>query len=868
MKPGVSRNRAPKMARNGFARRCHRLAQKLSPARLALLVGLGLLAGANACAAPPDALGRLDQALKAVAAFAYGKDAAPLSLVEQIVVQAAKDPGQRAEVETRLLEVLRQPATRDGKEFVCRQLFTIGTARAVPQLEAMLTDPELSHIARFALGRNEDPAAAAALQRALGKTSGKLQAGMVNSLGDKRYELAAPDLQRLLDSPDAVVAEAAATALGKIGGPRAVTALQAARLKAQANLRRRIEAALLLAADRLLADGQKAAATRIYEVFYAPDQPRHLRLAGLRGLLATGARQALPALVESIRSPDARFRSAAIGLARSASGEAVTRALAELLPTLPPEGQELLLGALAARNDAGAAPAVLTAAKSSSGTVRAAAYEALGAVGEASAVDLLVGAAATSSGPEQQAARAGLLQISRGDVGQALVRALGSAEPKRQLEAIRAIAGRRARGAVGELLQLAGGGESAVRREAIKALGVLADERTLADLLGLVAKLREGDDLLEVEQAVAAAFQRVPDPEKQAAPVLAVLVGAPASAKPVLLRLLSRSGTPGALGAVQTALKDENAVVREGALRALADWPDAAPAEDLLAQVRAATDATSKVVALRGFVRMAGLSKDPATMYARAMELAERPEDKKLVLGSLGAAEPLAALKLVEPCLKNDQLRAEAALAAIEIADRLRPRDAPRAKAVVKEALAVTTDAGLRQKGQEVINQIEQFEGYLLEWVGSGPYQEKDKDAHALFDLVLPPERPGATDIKWTRLTKGVGTWAINLAEALGGGDDVVAYARTRVWSPQAQEVRLEFGSDDGLKAWLNGAVVHANNTERGLAPRQDTAKAKLKEGWNDLLLKVTNRSGDWGFCCRIRQPDGSALEGLKAEAR
>jgi hypothetical protein len=255
-------------------------------------------------------------------------------------------------------------------------------------------------------------------------------------------------------------------------------------------------------------------------------------------------------------------------------------------------------------------------------------------------------------------------------------------------------------------------------------------------------------------------------------------------------------------------------------------------------------------------------------MYARAMELAERPEDKKLVLGSLGAAEPVAALKLVEPCLKDDQLRAEAALAAIEIADRLRQRDAPRAKAVVKDALAVTTDSGLRQKGQEVINQIEQFEGYLLEWVGSGPYQEKDKDAHALFDLVFPPERPEATEVRWTRLTKGVGTWAINLAEALGGGDDAVAYARTRVWSPQAQEVRVEFGSDDGLKAWLNGAVVDANNTERALAPRQDAAKAKLKEGWNDLLLKVTNRSGDWGFCCRIRQPDGSALEGLKAEAR
>jgi len=44
--------------------------------------------------------------------------------------------------------------------------------------------------------------------------------------------------------------------------------------------------------------------------------------------------------------------------------------------------------------------------------------------------------------------------------------------------------------------------------------------------------------------------------------------------------------------------------------------------------------------------------------------------------------------------------------------------------------------------------------------------------------------------------------------------------------------------------------------------------KTRLREGWNDLVLKVVNRGGGWGFACRIRQPDGSALEGLKLEAR
>ncbi len=99
------------------------------------LLGLALAISATTSAAPADSLDRLDQALKAVPAFEYGKDAAPLGVVEQIVVQAAKDPALRLEVETRLLELLGKPATRDAKEFLCRQLFTIGTARSVPSLE-------------------------------------------------------------------------------------------------------------------------------------------------------------------------------------------------------------------------------------------------------------------------------------------------------------------------------------------------------------------------------------------------------------------------------------------------------------------------------------------------------------------------------------------------------------------------------------------------------------------------------------------------------------------------------------------------------------------------------------------------------------
>jgi hypothetical protein len=349
--------------------------------------------------------------------------------------------------------------------------------------------------------------------------------------------------------------------------------------------------------------------------------------------------------------------------------------------------------------------------------------------------------------------------------------------------------------------------------------------------------------------------------------VLAAFAAASADAKPVLLHLLGLTATKRALEVTRAAVKDENVPVREAAIRSLAEWPDAAPADDLIELVRTADRASYKVIALRGYVRMAGLGKNAGAMYARALEVAERPEDKKLVLSSLGSADGVQAVDLVVPYLKNEQLRAEAAQALVQIVDRLRQTDVPRSRAALKSILAVSVDSRIQVQAQELLNQLAPYEAHILDWVGAGPYSAKDKGPQELFDIVFPPEKAEA-DVKWVHLTKGVGTWDVNLAEALGGGDNVVGYVRTRLWSPTAQEARLEMGSDDGLKAWMNGVVVHANNVNRGITVRQDTAKVKLNEGWNELLLKVTNGGGGWACSCRVRGPDGSELEGLKYEAK
>ena len=99
------------------------------------------------------------------------------------------------------------------------------------------------------------------------------------------------------------------------------------------------------------------------------------------------------------------------------------------------------------------------------------------------------------------------------------------------------------------------------------------------------------------------------------------------------------------------------------------------------------------------------------------------------------------------------------------------------------------------------------------------------------------------------------------------GGEQRVAYARTWIYSPKAQPARFEFGSDDGLKVWLNGDLVHAKNIARGITPNEDKFNVSLREGWNAILIKVTQNNQGWGFCARLVSPDGAPLEGIRSQA-
>jgi hypothetical protein len=52
----------------------------------------------------------------------------------------------------------------------------------------------------------------------------------------------------------------------------------------------------------------------------------------------------------------------------------------------------------------------------------------------------------------------------------------------------------------------------------------------------------------------------------------------------------------------------------------------------------------------------------------------------------------------------------------------------------------------------------------------------------------------------------------------------------------------------------------------RPLTPGSDKANITLKQGWNSLLVKITQNNLPWEFCMRLRKPDGTRLEGIRID--
>jgi transglutaminase-like putative cysteine protease/Flp pilus assembly protein TadD len=140
------------------------------------------------------------------------------------------------------------------------------------------------------------------------------------------------------------------------------------------------------------------------------------------------------------------------------------------------------------------------------------------------------------------------------------------------------------------------------------------------------------------------------------------------------------------------------------------------------------------------------------------------------------------------------------------------------------------------------------------------------------FGQVFPPEHEAAApetarsyrgkagDVRWRAGDALVREGALVLDGMLRPDTQATAYVVVFARSPRAEDVALRLGTAGPVKVWVDGALVLARDAVRTASFDQDAAPARLRAGWNRIVVKTTVTDEPWRLYLRATDAAGRAL--------
>ena len=142
--------------------------------------------------------------------------------------------------------------------------------------------------------------------------------------------------------------------------------------------------------------------------------------------------------------------------------------------------------------------------------------------------------------------------------------------------------------------------------------------------------------------------------------------------------------------------------------------------------------------------------------------------------------------------------------------------------------------------------------GYPLEnsWRVIGPF----KNHNGFVKNFFPEEFTDLSELEdpsrslhWQPADDGVHDGYVNLRSIFDNSSWVVGYGLVYMKSPKKRVVQIRLSTDESCKLWFNDDLVWQSYHMKGESPLDnDIVSVVLHQGYNKLLLKVTNSIGDW----------------------
>lgn len=159
-------------------------------------------------------------------------------------------------------------------------------------------------------------------------------------------------------------------------------------------------------------------------------------------------------------------------------------------------------------------------------------------------------------------------------------------------------------------------------------------------------------------------------------------------------------------------------------------------------------------------------------------------------------------------------------------------------------------------------------EQYMSAWLVAGPvrmdttagnpspeaqasfFKEDFQPISVVANKSLAPLEVKGKQYAWTLVKTS--TDIIDLDKQYSGADFAAAFALAEIKSDKEVKTFLSVGSDDGIRVWHNGKLIHDNWIPRGVNKDDDLVPITLQPGSNQILLRVQDMQQGWGFVVRV----------------
>ena len=410
-----------------------------------------------------------------------------------------------------------------------------------------------------------------------------------------------------------------------------------------------------------------------------------------------------------------------------------------------------------------------------------------------------------------------------------------------------------------------------VAKYAIEALKYLANDDDAGRMVGY---LKKGDQYFgRMADAVKNAMLHSENPDKWSDELVKIVGDIPQQNLQTVLSLIADLHTAKGFDAVAAIAKDGSNEARQKiAVETLNKWPGAEQTAAVLDYMKTVNNPFDRARLLEGTIKANGGDKKMTAVekvdnLLKLLPVCERDVERGLILDQIAAINDIAAFHKLEELADDKTI---GGMAASALAKNAKLYGQPEFAIVTKSLAAfIEKTTGDAQKDlKEALSTVCAPYGYITKWRYSNVYTAKDEKGEdacpAAHKAVFMPEKPNYDYDKWPKFVPAKDSKTpevVTLHKCLGGVQRT-AYIVAYIHADADKEAILEMGSDDMLKAWMNGEMIVDSPKYQALVRASYKIPVKLKKGKNTLLMKVSQGSHNWEACAALKNADGGLLEG------